>query len=224
MKSTTPIALRAGSITALVQYVAKQLDSLVPGDGLDADVEQVSATVPRALERLRPILSVVRNFEPNSFDHLNSLQYATFLYLLSNEQWRTKPGDAIADRLFCLNRALNSIDLFYAVQMPEVFFISHGLGTVLGNASYGDRLVVFQNVTVGRVGDDRPQIGAEVVLYPGAVVTGRAVVGAGSVVSAATVVHGVTVPPGTVVKSHRGELVFRPRTRDILSLYLRTMV
>jgi serine O-acetyltransferase len=194
---------------------------MLPGDGLDADTDQIAPLLPRTLERMRPILAAVRNFDHDTFDHYNALQYTTFLYLLANEQWRTRPRGALADRLFCLNRALNAIDLYYAVTMPEVFFVSHGLGTVLGKATYGERLVVFQNVTVGRVGEDRPVLGAGVVLYPGAAVTGSAVIGDNCVISAGTTVHGVEVPPNTVVKSGPNGLVMTTRTRDFLALYFR---
>lgn len=220
--AATPLALRAGSPAALARYVARQLDSLVPADGADADAEQVRALVPHALERLRPILAAVRNFDPGRFNHFNALQYATFLYLLGNEQWHRSTTDALADRLFCLNRALNAIDLFHAVPMPEVFFISHGLGAVLGNASYGDRLVVFQNVTVGRVADARPVLGQNVVLYPGAVVTGDAVVGDNCVIAAGTVIHGARIPSDTVVSAGADGLVLTPRRRDYAGLYFRS--
>ena len=213
--------LRAGSVVDLARYIAKQLDSLFPMEGVEVDAERLLGLLPNALERLRPILEAVRNFDPTTFNHFNSLQYATFLYLLSNEQWRASPSDAMADRLFCLNRALNSIDLFYSVQMPEVFFISHGLGLVLGNATYGNRCVVFQHVTVGRVAEERPVIGQNVVLYPGVVVTGRAVVGDNSIVSAGAVVHSVHIPDDTVAKSGPNGLVLTPRRRDYVGLYLR---
>jgi len=219
---TTPaLTLRAGTPETLSRYVAAQLNNMFPADGLDADIEKIGALVPQALDRIRPVLAAVRNFDRQCFNHFNSLQYATFLYLLGNEQWRTCSADALADRLFCLNRALNAIDLFYAVEMPEVFFLSHALSTVLGNAQYGNRLVVFQNVTIGRVGDDRPIVGDNVVLYSGAVVTGKAIIGHNSVVAAATVVHGVHVPDNSVALMRGGELVFKPRTRDFSGLYFR---
>ena len=81
------ISLRAGTPAALASYVATQLNNLFPAEGLDADVERLSALVPAALLRMQPILSAVRNFEPRRFDHFHSLQYATFLYLLGNEDW-----------------------------------------------------------------------------------------------------------------------------------------
>jgi serine O-acetyltransferase len=214
--------LRIGTTQALARHVARQLDNLFPDQELDADIAQVSGLLPGALARMAPLLEAIRNFTPGHFDHFNSLQYSSFLYLLANEHWRSGGDSTLSERLFCLNRALNAIDLFYSVGMPEVFFLSHGLGATLGNARYGNRLVIFQNVTVGRVGDDRPQIGDDVVLYPGAVVTGKAVIGHRSVVGAGTVLHGVAVPDDTVATMRDGRIDLRPRgQRDFIGHYLR---
>jgi serine O-acetyltransferase len=219
--SESNLILRAGSVQSLARYIASQLNSLFPASGAESDLQQIMPILPTALDRLRPIVSAVTIFQPGSFNHFHSLQYASLLYLLGNVQWRLDSTNPIGDRLFCLNRALNSLDLYNAVSLPEVFFISHGLGTVLGNATYGTRLVVFQNVTVGRVGKAKPVIGSDVVLYPGAVVTGDSVVGEKCVVAAGTVIHGVQVPDNTIVTSHGSELVFEPRKRDYTALYFR---
>lgn len=221
MTMQAKLKLCAGSVSDLTRYVATQLHNMFPVDSLERDMEVIIDSVPRALERMRPILGVVRAFEPDIFNHFNSLQYATFLYLLANEHWKVAASDFMADRLFCLNRALNAMDLFYSVEMPEIFFVSHGIGAVLGNATYGNRLVIFQNVTVGRVGEQRPSIGKNVVLYPGAVVTGRSEIGNNSIVTAGTVVHGISVPDNVVVKLNGSQLVFHPLKRDYLSLYFR---
>ena len=214
------IKLRAGGIIDLTKYVATQLNNMFPVGGFEQDVEVMMEVMPRALERMRPILEVVRTFESDIFNHFNSLQYATFLYLLGNEHWKIESSGLIADRLFCLNRTLNSIDLFYTVEMPEIFFISHGLGSVLGNVTYGNRLVFFHNVTVGRVGDHRPTIGENVILYPGASITGRSEIGCNSVVSAGTTLHNISVPDNVVVTSRGSKIVFKPLNRDYLNLYL----
>jgi serine O-acetyltransferase len=214
------IELACGNVERLARYTAQQLNNLVPQDGLEADLAQLMPLMDGTLDRLRPILAAVRAFETDRFNHFNSLQYASWLYLLGNEQFRRGGHGELAARLFNLNRALNAMDLFYAVQLPEVFFISHGLGAVLGNAQYGKRLVLFQNVTVGRVGNDRPEVGDNVVLYPGAVVTGKAVIGHNSVVSAGTVLHGVHVPDNTVAVQRRGSLELLPLKRDYIGMYL----
>ncbi len=213
------LSLRVASTLSLANYIAAQMDNIYPADGRNSDVEQVMTVLPGALERLRPILESVRNYDSGHFNHFHSLQYATLLYLLSNESWRVDRKCQLAERLYCLNRTLSSLDLFYAITMPEVFFISHGLGTVLGNATYGTRLVVFQNVTVGRVGADRPVIGRNVVLFPGAVVTGTATIGDNSVVAAGVVVHGIGIPPDTVVQMKDGQLKLGSRKRDYAALY-----
>jgi len=213
--------LRIGAPEALARHVARQLDHLFPDADPAGDLERLTQVIPAATERMRPILAGVRAFTPEHFDHFNSLQYASFLYLLGNELWRDTGTKSLAERLFCLNRALNALDLFPAVTLPEVFFISHGLSSVLGNVSYGNRLVVFQNVTVGRIGDDKPQVGSNLVLYPGATVTGRSIIGDNCVVAAGTVVHNETVPDDSIVGTRRGELVVSPRKKDYIGLYLR---
>lgn len=213
--------LRCRTVENLIEFVAAQLAGLFPCVEKRADVEALNEIASATLERLRPILAAVRAFEPNVFDHFNSLQYATFLYLLASEASRRNPDSALADRLFCLNRALNSIDLFYAVQLPEVFFISHGLGTVLGNVSYGNRLVVFQGVTIGRVGNRRPVIGDNVVIYPGATISGSSVIGSDCVVGAGVVLHNQIVPPASIVSLRAGVLELRKATKSYARIYFR---
>jgi serine O-acetyltransferase len=216
--------LRIGSSEQLARYVALQLDRLFPDAGLPSDLERIMGALPAALERMRPILASVRAFVPDSFDHFNSLQYTSLLYLLGNELWRADSQAGMAERLFCLNRALNSIDLFPAVRLPEVFFISHGLSSVLGNVEYGNRLVVFQNVTVGRIGADRPQIGSNVVLYPGATVTGRSTIGNNSLVAAGAVIHNQSIPDDSIAGTRGTGLVITARKKDYIGLYLRPQV
>lgn len=219
--STILPSLRAGTPADLSRYVAGQLDHLLPNGSLSDDLTALREVMDGTLARMHPILSVVRNFEPNRFDHFNSLQYSTFLYILANEYWRVGGERTLADRLFFLNRALNAIDLFYSVQMPEIFFISHGLSAVLGNAVYDNHLVFFQSVTVGRLGDARPQLGRNVILYPGATVTGRSVIGDNCVVSAGTVIHNCDIPDDTIVSQRGGDLIFKRRTRNFMELYFR---
>lgn len=208
------------SMDSLSYYVARQLDSMFPLAGMASDAQSISAILPAAINRIKPILRSVRCFSSRSFEYFNSLQYATFLYILANEYSKAGVDKTLSDRLFCLNRVLNSIDLFYAVAMPEVFFISHGLGTVLGNAEYGNRLVVFQNVTVGRVGNSRPVIGNDVILYPGATITGKSIIGNNCVISAGVLLHNVVVPDGVIVKLDKGRLIFEENQRNYIELYL----
>ncbi|MEO5493521.1 MAG: hypothetical protein ABIR08_05795 [Sphingomonas sp.] len=205
----------------LAAHVERQLEAIVPAPASVA-CQGVAPHVDAALARLSSILRSVRIFDPDVFDPYHALQYASFLYLLGNEAWRQAPGSPIVDRLFILNRALNSLDLYPATPMPEIFFLSHALGAVLGNATYGERLVIFQNVTVGRIGENRPQIGENVVLYPGASVTGRSRIGRGAVIASGTRIHNIDVPDNCIASLSNGKIEISERPRDFADLYFRT--
>jgi serine O-acetyltransferase len=215
------VRLRARTSRELAQYVLRQVGVVFPGIEDTDDESLIVAGTIEAIERLRPILSSVRTYEANYFDHFNSLQYSTFLYLLGNSIWRIRGACELCDRLFLLNKMLSSVELFYTLDLPEVFFISHGVGTVLGGAQYGSPLVFFQGVTVGRVGNDRPAIGGGVVLYPGSSVTGRSAIGKRAVIGAGVLLHNAVVPDDVVVRLHGAQQVIAPRKKDYLGLYLR---
>lgn len=86
------------------------------------------------------------------------------------------------------------IDIHPAARIGRSFFIDHGTGIVIGEtAVIGDRVRIYQGVTLGgepvaagaaHRGDTRtrrhPQIGDDVVIFPGAVLLGPISVGARS--------------------------------------------
>jgi serine O-acetyltransferase len=215
----TPLTLRLGSPAALLAYVNRQLNQLFPDQGPELDAIALEEAMPDALERMRLLLQGVRSFQTDYFDHFHSLQYASFLYLLGNVLWRDGRYRSLAERLYLLNRSLNALDFYCGISLPPLFFISHGLGAVLGNAQFGNRLVIFQNVTVGRIGEQRPVLGDNVILYPGATVTGDSVIGNHCVIGAGVVLHRKSVPDHTVVALQDGVPVYRPLTRDYAALY-----
>ena len=211
----------AGSPELLAKFVARQVDTFFPVEHDSGAVQAILDFIDPALRRVRPIVDSVKSFESNKFNHLHSLQYTIFLYCLGREIYLTSPTSQLVDRLFCLNRSLNCIDLHPAVKMPDIFFISHGLSSVLGNAEYRGRIVIFQNVTVGRIGDRRPTLGCDVILYPGSSVTGRTNIGDNCVVSAGTPVHNLDIPNNSIVELVAGSISIRPLKRDYISLYFK---
>lgn len=215
------LTLRAGTVERLASHVCGQLSMLYPLSNLEADRAVVEGALPSTLARVEVIVETVHAFRPGYFDHLNTLQYASFLYLLGNEVWRATREADMVDRLFGLNRMVSGLELFPAVDLPVPFFLSHALGAVLGNVDYGRELVVFQSVTVGRVGDRRPVIGDRVVLFAGASVTGSAKIGSGSVVASGVQIHNLLVPPNSLVTQGPEGIVIRPLGRDYHALYFR---
>lgn len=176
------LSLRRLNQEQLAYFVARQLDVFIP-DGLSSGLLLIRRYLPEALERLRVCINSVRYWEKNIFDHLHSTQYCIFLYYLSNTIWRQTGETELPTKIFLLNKALNSIDIFFEIDMPSRFFIGHSIGIVLAKASYGDYFVVYQNSTVGKNHGIAPVIESGVVMYPNSAVIGRSLVRSGTVIS-----------------------------------------
>ena len=212
------LSLSLGGEGALLDYVSRQLDHFFPDGRGGAERPALHAHLPAALDRLQQCIDAVRLWRPGEFDHLHSSQYTTFLYFLANTLWRAGCERPLCNKLFGLNKALNGIDLFYEIEMPEVFFIGHSVGIVLAKARYGNRLVLYQNSTVGKNHGDAPVLGDGVVLYPNSAVIGRCEIGAGSVIAQGTSVVNRSTPGNCMVfPGAAGGLVFKPPTRQVLA-------
>lgn len=207
---------------SLLGYITAQCAHIVP-DGREAAFRAAAdAHFDEALERLHRCINACAPWRPDEFNVLQSSQHTIFLYYLANTIWRRSGDTAAPTRLFLMNKALNGIDLFYEIAMPEVFYIGHSVGIVLAKATYGNFLVLYQNSTVGRHKADIPVLGDRVVLYPNTAVIGRASVGSDSVVSQGVSVVNRQVPGGVIAFTGAdGKLAFTPRPNDFLEQYFR---
>ena len=201
----------------LLRYLERQLGNYFPDDapGVRAALD---AHLDEALARLARCIDAVRMWRAGEFDTLHSSQYAIFLYYLANTLWHRGADTRLCTKLFLLNKALNGIDCFYEVELPEVFFIGHSVGIVLAKASYGSHLVLYQNSTVGKNHGVAPVIGDGVVLYPNTAVIGRSEVRAASVISqGVSVVNHDTPGDCLVFQGEAGGLVFKPPQRSVIA-------
>ena len=199
----------------LLHYLLRQLAHFVP-DERDCS-RLIEAHLDTALARLRHCIAGVRVWPEDRFDYLHSTQYCLFLYYLSNTIWKKAGETEVPTKLFLLNKALNGIDCFYEIELPEVFFIGHSVGIVLAKATYGERLVLYQNSTVGKNHGVSPVIEAGVVMYANTAVIGRCLVRTGSVLSQGTSVVNRDTPGDTLVFAGAGgELAFKPLRRPLL--------
>jgi serine O-acetyltransferase len=206
---------------SLLDYTVAQCAAVVP-DGRDAAFRAaVDANLDEALARLHRCINACAPWRPDEFNVLQSSQHAIYLYFLANTIFRQAGDTAAATRLFLMNKAFNGIDLFYEIEMPEVFYIGHSVGIVLAKATYGNYLVLYQNSTVGRHKDQIPVIGDRVVLYPNTAVIGRSVVESDCVVSQGTSIINKHVPAGQMAFRAGDELAFSPRPDDLLKEYFR---
>lgn len=206
---------------ALEAYVAAQLTAFFP----DGATLQLRAVLRAATERAHHCFAHVRHAafgddETVLFDHLHGDQYTMFLYYASNSAFDA--GDlALAKKLFLLNKALNGFFCMYDTLLPPVMFLNHALGTVIGRGSYGNYLLVTQNVTFGKDRDAAPATGEGVIVYGGATIAGATTIGDRTVVAANASVRNATVPAESVVAGTSPNLVIRPRKRLLTEEFFR---
>src|SRR4051812_13833062 len=110
-----------------------------------------------------------------------------------------------------LSRAVTGVEIHPAARIGDDFFIDHGSGVVIGEtAEIGDRVTLYQGVTLGGTGFQRgkrhPTLGDNVTVGSGAKLLGPIEVGHGAKVGANTVVV-EDVPPNATVVGNPGHPV-----------------
>jgi len=207
----------------LGEYVAAQLNNFFP------DRNRIAATdladpLDKAVQRAEFCFRHVRSryFSRDGitfFDHLNSDQYAMFLYLLSNET-HLGGNDSIATKLFYLNKALHGLDCFYSVALPPIFLFSHPVGSVLGRADYSDFFMVSQNCTIGDNFDGAyPSIGDSVIMYAGSSILGSCTVGNNCALAANALIFKASIPANSVVTGQHPDNGCRQTDRDLAAMH-----
>jgi serine O-acetyltransferase len=103
-----------------------------------------------------------------------------------------------------VTRAITGVEIHPAARIGAEFFIDHGSGVVIGEtAEIGDRVTLYQGVTLGGTGFQRgkrhPTLGDNVTVGSGAKLLGPIEVGDGAKIGANTVVVEDVPPRSTVV-------------------------
>lgn len=208
----------------LKEYTAQQLSYFFPDryrfQGGDVDI-----AFERALERTENCFSFISNpaYSDNHgktfFSHLHSDQYAQFLYFLANSLWHLSENKPVCNKLIYLNKLLNGFVYSYKGELPDIFFLTHPAGSVIGNACYSDFLVISQNVTIN-TGEDKdgktvPVLGKGLYLAAGAKIIGNETIGDRVSVGVDAVIYNQQVADDQVVeRTPDGRILVRDRRKD----------
>lgn len=182
----------------------------------DTEEIQLLSCLPTALEKAAKCFLAINNKYYISedgkpkFNPYHSGQYCIFLYFLSRELW-LNGNDSLADRVYFLNKMLNGIDMFYQIELPEIFFHEHPVGTVLGRAKYSKHFIYAQNCTVGGNHCAYPTLGEHVRLFANATVIGNSTLGNNVFVSAGTFIKDQDIPDNTIVFGSSPNLTLKSR-------------
>jgi serine O-acetyltransferase len=188
----------------LRSYTARQL-ALFSAGGRDVSASRLSPHFAEALARVERCFQNIRRkyfFDGQStiFNHLHGDHYAMYLYYLSNTVFRSGKDEELAEQLFLLNKALHGADIFYGVSLPDVFLLIHPVGTVLGNASYGNYFVAYQNCGVGSLEDGKyPVFDGENVLFARSAVLGNCHIGRNVIFGANAFLLNTDIASGSTV-------------------------
>ena len=69
--------------------------------------------------------------EAKGLNPFNSVMYTNYLYQVSHILYK-EGFSKIADKVYYLNKMLNAVDLFYAIDLPEHWNCEHPLASVMG--------------------------------------------------------------------------------------------
>ncbi|MSP96931.1 MAG: hypothetical protein EXR29_06825 [Betaproteobacteria bacterium] len=216
---TIPRTYGSADCLKLANYIERQLDNLFPvvdGEKDHIEIEDVA----KALERFfNSAIHIRRWCDPLEFSPIETEKNAQFLYLLANSTFRRRGAGILLERLFALNKALNGFTCYYTTILPEIFFVSHSVGVVLGKASYSDYLVVFQGSTVGRIGENCPALDRGVILFPNAVVAGNSKIGPNTFISANVSIINREIKGNAIVAYAGTDITLIQPSRNILGDY-----
>lgn len=209
-------------------YLAKQLENLFPdgeppGPDLGAATERALLSLKTCFSHLKP--KYFQGPFETTFNRLNGDHWAMFLYRVSHAVHTQEGNQKLASKIFLLNKALHGIDAFYRVELPEVFLFAHPLGTILGNARYGNFFCAYQGVTVGSKivdgGYVYPRFGERTVLLANASVIGDCEIGANVAFGAgASLIDGAVAANSLVLGAYPNNRI-RPLERDVPGDYFR---
>jgi serine O-acetyltransferase len=171
----------------------------------------------RLVSEVRADVSAARDRDPaaqnvSSFEILTSWAGVQALLAHRAAHALLEAGVPLAPRAIAyLTRAVTGVEIHPAARIGRSFFIDHGSGVVIGEtATIGDRVTLYQGVTLGGTGFQRgkrhPSVGDNVTIGSGAKLLGPIAVGDGAKIGANTVVV-EDVPVGATVVGNPGHPV-----------------
>ena len=148
------------------------------------------------------------------FNPFHSVQYMTFLYYLSHDIFKNANAGSLCDKIYYLNKIFHSVDLFYAIELPEHFGAEHPLGSVMGRAKYSNGFFFYQGCTVGGTKDKEghlfyPEIGENVRMYANSCILGRSIIGKNVQIGAGALVKNQNVPNDSIVFGQSPNLIIK---------------
>ncbi len=186
----------------LEKVLLRQLDN---GFIISEDEKRIIKSIIFAVEEKtkRNLIAFKNKYFSGTIDPYNSVMYCIFLYELSRSIFATYGVCELADKVYYLNKSLNSVDLYYQIDLPNIWSCEHPLGSVLGRAKYSDGLMFYQGCTIGgngKVGEELyPVIGHNLTMFSNSKIIGKAHIGDNVIMAANSYVIDTDIPSDSIV-------------------------
>lgn len=203
----------------LAAFVAHQLNFVVPPPSPDLLIY-----IHEAVQRTDSCLSACggRYFSREKmFSPYHSVQYGVFLYWLSRVMWERDGNGINAEKVYYLNRILNSVDLFYEVDLPRIWMCEHPLGSIMGRARYSDYFFFYQGCTVGGNRGSYPRIKEYVTMFSNSKILGNAQIGSHVIIGANAYVKDEDIPDNCIVSRESPNLTIKRKPQQEIADILR---
>ena len=188
-------------------YIKNLIESHIP-DSIKNNDKQLEEMVKNGLARLEYSFSKVKDkyFNENNipvFNHLNSDHMVVLLYYIGNSGFKLGFDKNILEKIYYLNKIMHSVDIFYSVELPDIFCVAHPLGTILGHADYSDYLYVYQNVTIGSTKEGvYPIFGEGIACFSNTSVIGDCKIGSNVIFTANSTIINKDIPDNSMVTGY----------------------
>jgi len=211
------------SNTQLKKYVKQQLNNFFPDNIKILNLLEIIEVAMKKIEYSfnHISLSYYSQNGKSFFNHLNTDHYTVFIYYCSNIAFK-RNDICLASKFFYLNKVLHSFHCMYDTQLPDIFIITHGVGTVLGKAQYSDYLVVTQGCTIGANGDwEYPILSKYIILYPNSSILGNSIVSENVIFSNNSMLLNANVAINSLVVGQHPNIQMKSLLKDRFSQFFK---
>lgn len=132
-------------------------------------------------------------------------------------------GEEPCDKFYTLQKALSGADMYYQVELPEVFIFDHTVGSVVGRANYLNYFDFGQGCTVGNNKGVYPTFGESVFMMGDLKVLGDCRIGDYVIIGANAYVKDQDVPSSSLVFGRSPNLAIKENNFDYASKYTKTV-
>lgn len=151
------------------------------------------------------------------FDPLHTCQWLLFLYLTANtiykyEKENTEAARVVCDKIYGQAKTISGCDIYYEVEMPEIFSFDHPLGSHMGRAKYGNGFSFLQGCLVEKLEGKAPVIGENVTMLSGSKILGGSFIGDNCIIAEGAIVRNESIPDNTVVFGESPNLIIEKRS------------